>query len=64
MNCNLLNRNDMNEACQRRAAILFCCVAVCFCVVAALRAQQANDSAVPTNGEAAAQTGDFKITVA
>jgi VWFA-related protein len=53
----------MNEARQRGAAILCCCAALCSCVVAALNAQQANDAAARTNGEAAAQSGDFKITV-
>jgi VWFA-related protein len=53
----------MNEACHRRGAILCCCAAVCFCVVAALSAHQANDSASRPNDKAAAQSGDFKITV-
>jgi VWFA-related protein len=53
----------MSESCQRRAAILCCCAAVCFCLVAALSAHQANDSASRPNDKAAAQSDDFKITV-
>src|SRR5580692_886174 len=53
----------MSESCQRRAAILCCSAAVCFCLVAALGAHQANESASRPNDTAAAQSDDFKITV-
>jgi VWFA-related protein len=45
----------MNDVRKLRVVILSCCVALCFCVVAALCAQQTN--------QAAAQQGEYKITV-
>jgi VWFA-related protein len=45
----------MKDVRKRGAAILFFCTGLCLCVVAALRAQQAND--------ATPQGGDFKIAV-
>ncbi len=53
----------MNEVHRHGAVISICCFVMCVCVVAALRAQQANDSTARSNGEAAAQSGEFKITV-
>src|SRR5580698_535463 len=45
----------MNDVRKHYAAISICCAVLCLCVVAAPRAQQTN--------QAAAQGGDFKISV-
>ena len=52
----------MNDVRKHYAATSICCVALCLWVVAALGAQQPNDSTARPDG-AAAQGGDFKISV-
>src|ERR1700753_4296658 len=50
----------MNDVRKHYAAISICCAVLCFCVVAAVRAQQANDAAAPPKTDAVTQGGDLK----